>query len=470
MQPIPLTPNPSPPKRGRGEGIPTVLRRPTVLLALLLAAGCNQPAGPSPSGGQAQGSAAVPEVKVVKPVRKSLSHAIAQPGEIQAYYQTPIYARIPGYVDKVHKDIDDRVEEGEVLAELSVPEMDEELNQKEALVGQARAEIEQATKLLASAEADIESAAAKVKEAEASRERVNAERRRAESQYERLRKSSAVLTPENIEEALLGFEAAKAAVAEVEAKVGSARADRVSKEARRDKARADLSAARAHLRVAEADQRRYAELVKYAKLRAPFAGVVTRRKVDPGYSVQPAAAGTPGEALFVVARTDTMRIFVDVPENDAVLVTKGTPAVVSVQALGGEEFSAEVTRTSFALDTTKERVLRAEIDLSNPAGRLRPGMYAYATIKVGRANALTVPASAVVTQGDQTFCYRVEGGKAVRTPVRLGFRDGQLVELLKRRGPGQEADWEDFTGEEEIVTSNPSALSDGQAVSVASGS
>jgi RND family efflux transporter MFP subunit len=437
---------------------------------VLLTAGCNRPAGDTPAAGQSQGSAAVPEVKVVKPVRKSLSHTVAQPGEIQAYYQTPIYARIPGYVDQVFKDIDDRVEEGDILAELSVPEMDEELVQKEALVGQARVEIEQAKKVLASAEADVESAAAKVKEAEASRERVNAEERRAESQYERLQKSSKVLTPENVEEAKLGFEAAKAAVAEVEAKVGSAKAERVSREAKRDKARADLRAARSHLRVMEADRDRYAELVNYARLRAPFAGVVTRRKVDPGHSVQPVGGGAQGEALFVVARTDTMRVFVDVPENDAVLVAKGTPAVVSVQALNGEEFPGEVTRTSFALDTTKERVLRAEIDLKNPAGRLRPGMYAYATIKAEHPNALTVPASAVVTQGEQNFCYRVEGGKAVRTPVRVGFRDGQLVELLKKKGAGPEGRWEDFSGEEEIITSIPSSLSDGQAVTVAAGS
>src|SRR5204862_2804700 len=125
---------------------------------------------------------------------------------------------------------------------------------------------------------------------------------------------------------------------EVEAKVGSAEADRISREAKRDKARADVRVAQAHLKVAEAEQRRYAELVNYAQICAPFAGVVTRRKVDPGHSVQPVGGGAQGEALFVVSRTDTVRIFVDVPENDAVLVTDRTPAVVSVPALHGEEF------------------------------------------------------------------------------------------------------------------------------------
>jgi RND family efflux transporter MFP subunit len=451
-----------------------ILREPVrglwllVLVLFLLSAGCAPPADSTPPAAPPAGQAQVAApptaaVMVVKPVRKTMSYKIVQPGEIQAFALTPVYARISGYVHKVYKDIGDLVTEGEVLADLSVPEMDEELKQKQALVAQATAEIEQAKKLLGSAEADLKSAAARVREADAGRLRVNAELRRAESQYERMKNTSGVIAREVLDETRLGFEAARAAVTEVEARVGSAEAERVSREAKRDKAKTDISVAEAHLRVAQADEGHTAALLAYAKLRAPFAGVVTWRKVDPGHLLQPGAGGSKGEPIFVVAETDTVRIFLDVPENDAVLVSDGTPAVVSVQALNGEEFPGKVKRSAWTLDPKAGRTLRTEIDLKNADGRLRPGTYANATITVEHPNVLTVPAAAVVMQGEQPFCYRVEGGKAVRTPVRVGLRDAQFVEVMKRK-VGKGAVWEDLTGQEEFVAGNVAALADGQPV------
>jgi membrane fusion protein (multidrug efflux system) len=162
-----------------------------------------------------------------------------------------------------------------------------------------------------------------------------------------------------------------------------------------------------------------------------------------------------------------VRIFVDVPEDAAVLVNDGVKAVVSVEALKGEQFKAKVTRSAWALTPKdKERTLRTEIDVDNPDGRLRPGMYAYAAIMVEHANVLTLPASAVVTQGEQTFCYRVEDGKAVRVPIKVGFRDGEFVEVGKKQKAGKEGGWEDCTGEEEIIATGAAALTDGQAVVV----
>jgi HlyD family secretion protein len=328
------------------------------------------------------------------------------------------------------------------------------------------AEVAQAKSLRDAAEASLKSAAAKVTEAESTRLRAAAELRRTESQYERLKKLP-VISPESVEETKLSYEAAQATVAEVEARVKSAEAVRIEAQAKRDKAITDIAVAEAHLRVAEADERYEAELLNFAKLRAPFKGIVVRRSVDPGHLVQAAAStGAKGEPLFVVAMTDTVRIFVDVPENDAALVTDKTPAVVTVQALNGEQFPGEVTRSAWALDP-KARTLRAEIDVKNPSGRLRPGMYAYSVITVTHANVLALPVAAVVTLGEQTFCYRVEDGKALRTPIKVGFRDAEWVEILKRQMPGKEGMWEDFTENMKVVASGVSSLGDGQAVTVA---
>jgi multidrug efflux pump subunit AcrA (membrane-fusion protein) len=145
-------------------------------------------------------------------------------------------------------------------------------------------------------------------------------------------------------------------------------------------------------------------LVEYATLRAPFAGVVTRRHVEVGHSLQPSAGGGAGEAVFVVARMDPVRVFVDVPEAEAGLVADGTPAAVTAQALPGATFRGAGTRTAWGLDP-RQRTLRAEIDLPNPDGKLRPGMYAYAVLSVSRPGRLAVPATAVVAQGDQKQFY-----------------------------------------------------------------
>jgi multidrug efflux pump subunit AcrA (membrane-fusion protein) len=291
-----------------------------------------------------------------------------------------MFARIKGYVKAVYKDIGDEVTEGQVMAEQSVPEREEELQQKEALVAQARAEVEQARKLLAAAGADVTSAVAKVREVEASRLRVKAELLRAESQFERFKKTKGVLTDEVLDESRLSFEAARAAVAEVEARIGSAEADQISKAARRDKAQADVRVAEARVKVAEAAQRYTAALLGYAKLRAPFKGVVTRRSLDVGHLLEASAAKTGRDPVFVVAQIDPVRVAVEVQENDAVYAKVGTRAIVKVQALGGEEFAGTVSRSRVALDAKAGRTLHAEIDLANPRGRLRPGMYVIATL------------------------------------------------------------------------------------------
>jgi hypothetical protein len=125
------------------------------------------------------------------------------------------------------------------------------------------------------------------------------------------------------------------------------------------------------------------------------------------------------------------------------------------------------------------RTLRTEIDLPNADEALLPGMYVDVTVVVEHPHTWTLPGSAVVTEEGQSFCYRVEDGKAGRTPLRIGLRgdigqrgDG-LVEVLKtgRRpaSPGAEETWEDFTGKEEIVKSDAARLKDSQAVRLAVG-
>jgi RND family efflux transporter MFP subunit len=399
------------------------------------AAGCyqaskgsaDQKTGASREGEKSESAA---RVAVVKPKRMTLQWTTQGPGYIQAYEQTPMFAKIAGYVKKWHADIGDHVIEGKILAELRIPEMEVELKQKEALVTQTEAELKLARETVAVAEAEV---------------------RRTKSQHERFARlfKNKAIDEEQVEEAKLGFEASVA---------------------RRDMALADVRVKNALVEVAKKNHENVKTLLGYTVLRAPFNGVVTRRNINTDDFVQPPTAGK-GEPLYVVERRDIMRIFVPVREEDAPWVKKGVAARVRVQALVGQEFNGKVARTSYSLDRAAHTLL-AEIDLPNPDDRLRPNMYAYAVITLEQPDALTLPASAVVTQGDITkgydsFFFVVEQGKLRRTLIQTGTRAANRIQVLKKLelidGKTQ---WVDFSGEEIIVQDNYASLSDGQSVTL----
>src|SRR5262249_28760447 len=152
--------------------------------------------------------------------------------------QAPLYARVQAYVKKVNVDVGDRVKAGDVLVELSAPELDAELKEKQAAVSLAR-------KVLSAAEANVRSARAAVGEAESSRRRVKAEVDRTKSQYDRLSRAgkNGVIDRESVAETRYAYEAAVAAGDEVEARVASAKALHDESKSKRDRAEADVDVA-----------------------------------------------------------------------------------------------------------------------------------------------------------------------------------------------------------------------------------
>src|SRR5262245_6164048 len=398
-----------------------------VLVAV--AAGCARPRAAATDQQDQASAPEAPALKVVHPERKEVRRLIERPGyNIEAFERTALYAKIAGYVLKWNVDMGDSVRKDDVLAELYIPEMEVELKQKDASVGQTASEI---------------------KQAEAAKLRAMAELKRADSQYKRLARLTSVIDKDQAEEYRLGFEAAQAALA---------------------KAEADVDVAKARLKVAEADRDHVRTLLQYTKVRAPYDGVVTgRRSINVGDFVQPSAASR-GESLFVVERIRPVRVFINVQELEAAWVRDGDAAIIRVQSLQGQQFKGAVTRSSKSLHP-ENRTLRTEIDLPNEDEKLLPGMFVNATIIAQHKNVWALPAAAVVTQGEQSYCYRVESGKAVRTPIQVGLRGSDLVETLKKQTrpatAGEESYWEDFTGKEVISASDPAALTDGQAVKAA---
>jgi HlyD family secretion protein len=390
-----------------------------------------------------------PEVTVVCPAYATLEWTVRQPGSIEAFEETSIVPKIAGYVQKWSVDIGDRVKKGDVLVQLWVPDLEAELKQREV-------EIQQARKTLEVAEAHISSAASAVEEAKAALGRARANLSFWQKHFQRISKlDRSVIDQQVKEETRNQLQSAEAGAKEAEARVARAEADRQESEAARNKDRVDVA-------VAEAARDKMQTLVDYATITAPFDGVVTQRTINTGDFVQP-PAGAPMVPLYVLHRRDLMRVFVDVPESDAVWIKDGALARIRVPILQDREFDGKVRRMSYSLKR-QTRTLRAEIDLPNPDDLLRSGMYAYASILVERSNTLTLPASAVSTQGDvnegyEDFCYLWENGKVRRTSIRIGLRGEGRVEVLKKRG---QAGWEDFTGEERVIERGLSSLSDGQ--------
>ncbi len=416
------------------------------------AAGCSRDraaaAGPGPGA-----SGPPTPVTVLKPERKTLRRASVQPGTIEAFEEAPLSAKVSGFIRELVVDIGDEVKEGQVLAELSVPEMEADLKEKEALVAQARSEGAQASAAVQVAEAAVAVSKARIAEASASQKESDAvyELRKAELARHRELAAGDAVDQRLVEEKILQFQAADAGKDAAAARLESARQGVKETEAKVVKARADVDAAAARLQVAAAERERAQALLEYSKIRAPFDGLVTRRNVHRGRLIGAADR----EPLLVVARTDPVRVLVDVPEKDAVLADRDQPALVTVQALGGATFPGKVKRTAWALDP-RSRTLRVEVEVPNPDRKLRPGMYAQVAITLEeRRDALTVPLTAVVQQGDKAFCVCVCDGKAVLKPVVLGLRDGISAEI--RSG---------LSGDEDVVQGNVAMFRENMAVQI----
>ena len=425
--------------------------------ALVFITGCHSSsskAGAQPSASSTP-AATVPVV-AGPPARKTLRRESVQPGRIEAFEFTPLFAKFPCYVQKLGVDIGDRVEPNQLLVELFLPELKNELRQKEAALNQARAEIEFATAAVVAAEAAVATAKANVSAAEAGIIRVEADVTRWKSQYTRISQlvAGGSVDRKLEDETRDSLQAAEAARGEVRAKVEAAQATLLQSQAELAKAKANEAVARARQGNAEADLAREKSLLEYTQIRAPYAAVVTERNVNRGDFVQPASTMT-AKPMLTVASTDTVRVFVDVPEMDSPFVAAGRAGYVSVQALPDRIVAGKVARTSWVLGAN--RTLHTELDLPNPQGLLRPGMYATAHIVLEeRPNVYVLPLSAIIRDGKQAFCWIVDGKVAKRTPITTGLQVGTDIEVIAG-----------LKGDEQIVQSQVAMLQEGQPIEIA---
>ena len=321
-------------------------------------------------------------------------------------------------------------------------------------------------------------------EAKAILDKYEAEVDRWDSEVKRLTNEvkRGVVDPQILLESTNQLKSSIAARDAAKATIMKAEAELLSKQATLAKAKVDVAVAQADLAVAESEAKRIEAWVGYLTLTAPFDGVIVARNANTFDFVLPATgdptamdACSPPVALggaapiYVVDRTDIVRIFVDIPEQDANYVHIGTKATVLAKAYRDEPIPGTVTRTSWALNV-KSRTLRAEIDLPNPGSQLLPGMYAYAKVIIERPGVRALPVAALTHSGDKTYCWKYENGQAVRTEIQTGVSDGEWIEVTNRQlptAPNGDDPWMPINGSEQVILGDLSILADGGPVEVA---
>lgn len=358
----------------------------------------------------------LPIVNVTAVRQAPTSSALELPGDLQALIESPIFARADGYLAKRLVDIGDRVKKGQVLAELETPELDQQILQARAALSNTQSTLQELQAAMALAEANL---------------------KLAQKTYQRwgeLEKKGTV-SHQEADEKSSTVEVRNAEVQAARAKIVSAR---------------DLIAAN------EANLHRLEQMKSFARVTAPFDGIVTARLVDVGTLINAGNGGSTKE-MFRVAQIGTMRIFVNVPQTYVSSIRSGQAAELRVQELPGQVFRAVVSRFTHEVDAGSRSML-AVLEVPNPRGILLPGMYAQVRFATARTTpALLIPGDALVLGSKGPRVATVDSEDRVHfREIRIGNDTGSEVEVLSGLEPG------------ELVIMNPTdAIRDGVRVAQA---
>src|SRR5262245_11413186 len=336
----------------------------------------------------ARASSGAPVI-VTKVVARSLDRPLLLPGDLIAFQDVEIRAKVAGFVDAVDVDRGSMVRRGQLLVRIVAPELVAQRTEADARIQGARSARVEAEAKLASDDAT----------------------------FQRLKAASA--TP--------GVVAGN----DVDVAQHTVDADRARVEQLMQNEMAAANAAKS-----------VSDLESYLRILAPFDGVITQRDVHVGSLVGPTA-----DPMLRIQQISKLRLVVDVPETAVGTVDRAAVIEFTVPAYPGETFTGRVARLGHALDP-KTRTMPVELDVANAMGRLAPGMFAQVSWSMHRGRpSLFVPTSAIATTTERTFVVRVQNNRAEWVDVKRGQAMEQLVEVF---GPLKEGDVVAVRGTDEI--------------------
>src|ERR1700722_1980199 len=346
----------------------------------------------------------IPTVATITPHAGFAAHRLTLPGTVQAWYEAPIYARVPGFLKKWYFDYGARVKKGDVLAEIETPDLDAQLSAAEAKLNSAKAIVN-------------------VRQAE---------EQFAHSTFQRWRDSP------------------KGVVSVQE---------REGKEADYNSAKARLRSADAEVAVDQGEVDRLLALESFKRVTAPFDGVVTTRETDISALIN-AGSGTGGgngPEVFRVADIHMMRVYVQVPQQLSAGITADLTADLQLPQYPSKTFKATVATTSSSINTNA-RTLLVELHADNTDGKLQPGAYAQVDFELPTdPNVVRIPTSALVFREHGMEIAAIGADDTIELrPIKLGRNLGTDVEVIQG-----------LKLSDRLVNSPPDSLATGDKVHVA---
>lgn len=339
-----------------------------------------------------------PSVSVAKIVRGDLAQTLTLAAEFRPFQEIEVHAKVAGYVKSINVDVGDRVSAGQLLAVLEMPELQNDMVTDEASVRRSIEEVNRAQADLARTESVHEVAhLGSTRLAAVMKQRPN------------------LVAQQDIDEAQGRDRIAEAQVAT---------------------ARAAVAAAQEQLAMARAGQNKTKTLFAYARITAPFAGVITHRYADTGAMIQ-AGTSSQSQAMPVVrlSQNTMLRLIIQVPESAVSRIHVGAPVDVKVQALD-RTFQGKVARFAERLNLDT-RTMETEVDVANPKLELVPGMYAYASITTDETSGVVVaPVQAVDRKDDKTTVLVVGRDGTLETrSITVGLEAPDRVEVRRGLNP-----------------------------------
>jgi RND family efflux transporter MFP subunit len=347
-----------------------------LVLGVIIYSGIHQRAMAASNLGTATERAAIAAVNVVEPNSGTALEELVLPGTTQAFIDTPIFARTSGYLKQWYFDIGAHVEQGQLLAVIETPELDQQLGQ---------------------AQANLKTAQANEKLAEITATR-----------WQNLLKTDSVSKQET-DQAVQDLSARQATVESMSADVQ-------------------------RLEQLQSYEKVYAPFSGVITARNTDIGAL----INAGSGGAQGMATVPQE-LFHMAAVNRLRIFVSVPEVDSVAAQNGTKAPLTLDEFPGETFLGTIVRNSDAIDLNS-RTLNVEVDIDNRGGRIKPGAYVFVHLKLPddskkATSSLIIPANTLLFRSEGLSVGVVRGDHAELVPITIGRDYGSTVEVINGLKP-----------------------------------
>lgn len=387
------------------------------LLSLSMLAACSSKNKEASTKADNKDESAAPiQVTTAPVVERSTNRGVEVVGSLEAEDEVTVSSQASGNLDEITVDLGSAVRRGQVIARIDQRELKLKVDQAEGTLHQAEARlgIKRGEKIDPQKQPDVRLAFAALERA---RYDLNASRSLAESGD--ISKQQLDVYQKTVDQAEARYQAALENVRNLEAII--------------EEKRAALDLAKKQL--------------TDAAIISPINGVVKEKAASRGEYLQP------GKPIVTIVQINPLRLKLEVPETFAAGIRRGQVVTLKVDSFPDREFKGVIKRINPSLDE-KNRSLMAEGQVANESGLLRPGMFARAQIvSDNKGTALMVPEKAVVSIAGVNKVFVVDGGRAVERLVKLGARDGSLVEILEGIKSG-----------ERVITTNAEQLHDGASV------